>query len=81
MNGVLCVSLDRKLLCRCSRKLSRLHARGLIIGSENWLDDGSTVYAIKATDKGKKIEKYDSLGIIKGGFLTNLHVFHSRKKS
>jgi len=62
MNGVLCVSLDRKLLRRCSRKLSRLHARGLIIGSENWLDDGSTGYAIKATDKCKKIEKYDSLG-------------------
>jgi len=81
MNGVLCVSLDRKLLRRFSRKLSRLHARGLIIGSENWLDDGSTVYAIETTDKSKIIEKYDSLGVIKCNFFTTLYVFHSRKKT
>jgi len=57
MIGGFCVSLDRKLLRQCSRKFCRLHARGLIIGSTNWLDDGSIAYAIKSTDKCKIVEK------------------------
>jgi len=39
------------------------------------------VYAIGATDKCKKIEKYDSLGNIECYFSTNLYVFYSRKKT